>query len=465
MWPFKTSLFFLGFIAACVLSLAHPIVGVCNYMLVYLVNPDKMWWGKPLAPLGIRYSLTAGVCLILGMVISSGRVPKTRAFVLTWEVLLILFAVTVGISSLIGTGTSDYGMVLLDKSFKMTIFLVCLSRMASVERNYRVVLWTLVIGSLVIGYDAFNAPSDDFANGRLNFVGGPDFRESSGLAAHMAATLPLIGAVFVTTRSWRWRIIPLVAGILTVNTVVQCRTRSAFVGLIAGACVALILAPRTRRIRVYSLLVVGALGLGLLADNRFWNRMSTMTDARRFDRDTTIQSRLELWTIAASMFFDHPLGVGIGQFRQTSRQYASGGFQHAFTQPHRVTHNSYLLCATELGIQGVLILMAILAVSVHRALRCFRLAVYSDDPHAARMLAYGSLIAVVIYAATSAFTDRLYTESFWWILTLPVCLDRALARQCIAREASEGLVDPADPETDGQVRYGETACPPHCALG
>lgn len=464
MWPIKTCLFFFGFAIACILTLAYPIVGVCNYMLVYLVNPDKMWWGKPLDPLGIRYSLTAGVCLILGMLISSNRVPKLRGFASTWEVLLILFAIIVGISSLIGTGTSDYGMVLLDKSYKMTVFLLCLARMSSNERNFRIVLWTLVVGSLVIGYDAFSAPSDDFANGRLNFVGGPDFRESSGLAAHMAAMLPLIGAVFVITKSWRWRLVAFFAGVLTVNTVVQCRTRSAFVGLMVGAGIAFIMAPRRRRTKVYALLAIAGVGLGLLADDRFWNRMSTMGDSKRFATDTTIQSRLELWTIAASMFFDHPLGVGVGQFRQTSREYVSDKFEHAFSQPHRVTHNSYLLCATELGIQGVLVFMAILAVSAHRALRSFRLAEYTRDPHATRMLAYGSLIAVVIYVATSAFTDRLYTESFWWVLSLPICLERALTRQVIAYEIADQESEVPDLAYDAELACDAAAYPAHRAF-
>lgn len=464
MWPIKTCVFFVGFFAACIFALAYPIVGVCNYMLVYLVNPDKMWWGKPLESLEIRYSLTAGICLLMGMFISSNRLPKLRGFAFTWEVLLVFFAVIVAISSLIGTGNSDYGMVLLDKSFKMTIFLICLARMASVWPNYRIVIWTLVIGSLVIGYDAFYAPSDDFANGRLNFVGGPDFRESSGLAAHMASTLPLIGALFVTTKSWRWKLVPLIAGVFTVNTIVQCRTRSAFVGLMVGAAVAVLLAPRKRRMRVYSLLLVGAIGAGFLVDDRFWNRMSTMTDSKRYDNDTTIQSRLELWTVAASMFFDHPLGVGVGQFRQTSHDYESDDFEHAFTQPHRVTHNSYLLCATELGIQGVLVLMAILAVSIHRGLRGLRLAAQADDPHAARMLAYGSLIAVVIYASTSAFTDRLYTESFWWILSLPICLERSLTRQVVAAETSY-LDEVEEPALASEGYYGATDYPAYSPFG
>jgi hypothetical protein len=34
MWPIKTNLFLGGFVAACLLSLAYPIVGVVNYLML-----------------------------------------------------------------------------------------------------------------------------------------------------------------------------------------------------------------------------------------------------------------------------------------------------------------------------------------------------------------------------------------------------------------------------------------------
>ena len=254
MWPIKTCLFFFGFIGACTLSVVYPLVGIINYMMVYLVNPNSMWWGRPLEPLGIRYSMAAAVCLILGMIVSVGRVPTSKVFFGDWMLLLILFVVIVMASGWASPELSSYSAVLSDKMVKMTIFLFCFVRMGSTRRNLKAILCTLVIGSLVIGYDAFMAPADDFIRGRLNFVGGADFRESSGLAAHMAAMLPLIAVVAFIQRHWLWRVTAVVAGVLTVNTIVQCRTRSAFVGLLCGGVVALLMAPRGVRVKVYAAL-------------------------------------------------------------------------------------------------------------------------------------------------------------------------------------------------------------------
>ncbi|NOX59585.1 MAG: hypothetical protein GXP29_12125 [Planctomycetes bacterium] len=434
-WPLKTSLFFVGFVCACGLSLVFPIVGIVNYMMVYQMHPGKMWWGQPLDSLGIRYSMTAAMCLILGMMLSGGRVPKARSFFGSWLLLVFAFTGIVLASFWTNRGASDYGTILADKMVKMTIFLVCLVRMGTTRRNFTIILWTFVAGTIVIGYDAFNAPTDDFADGRLNFVGGPDFRESSGLAVHMAAMLPLIAAMALTTKSKHLRLVALLAGVLAVNTIVQCRTRSAFVGLLAGGIVALLMVPRGWRLKTYASLAVGCIGAVSLADQHFWNRMDTIVRPSEYSDDGAIQSRIELWTVAGEMFLDHPFGVGVGRFKDSAARYDTGEYLHAFEEPGRVAHNSYLLCMTELGVQGVVVFGMLVCVVLLHLRRCVRLSGDSDEPHSARFLVYGCLLSVVIYLVSAAFTDRLYTESFWWILALPVCLEGALAREVAEQEA------------------------------
>ena len=54
---------------------------------------------------------------------------------------------------------------------------------------------------------------------------------------------------------------------------------------------------------------------------------------------------------------------------------------------------------------------------------------------------YGTLLSVVIYLVSAAFTDRLYTESFWWVLALPVCLEQALLNEVYAGNPLPELAD------------------------
>ncbi len=400
--------------------------------------------------------MTAAVCLIVGMIVSSGRVPKAKVFFGDWLILMFLFTIVVLTSCIVGVGSTNYGISLMDKMVKMTIFLVCFVRMGGTRRNFRLILWAMVFGSLMIGNDAYNANIDQFYEGRLNSVGGVDFRDSSGLAAHLASMLPLIGVILLTTRQWMWRAPALIAAVLTVNTIVLCRTRSAFVGLLAGVVVAIFLAPRRRRGVIYGAMCLGLAGAFYLTDGHFWNRMQTVLHPEQYNNDSAIQARVELWTTAGRMFMDHPLGVGIGQFKMVVERYDTGEFDHAFGLPRRVTHNTYLLCATELGFHGLLIFLLLIVVSLLKLRRCMVLAEDTDDPGEARLLTYGCLLSLTIYLVAAGFTDRLYTESLWWVAALPVCLERALAQEAEARSPSPVLArrEPVDLDLEWKPRPG-----------
>lgn len=460
MWPIKTCIFFAGFISSCGLSLLFPIIGIITYMMIYQLNPDDTWWGKPLEDMDVRLSLTAAVCMILGMLISSARVPKSRQVVGDWLFLLSTFTIIVLSSLWVGTGTTEYGDMLADKMVKMTIFLFCMVRMAGTTRNFRLVLWSFAIGTLYIGYEAYNASASDFADGRLNFIGGPDFRESSGLAVHMAAMLPLLGILFLSVKRWRWKALLVIAGILAVNTIVQCRTRSAFVGLIVGSIFAILLLPRRHRLKVSVSLIAAMIGMYSLADEHFWNRMQTIVGHETYAEEGAIQARIELWGAGWRMFLDHPFGVGIGQFKQAVENYNTGAELYAFSIPRRVTHNSYLLCMTELGIQGITVLFALFVLTFWKLRQCWHWSRTEGDSSPIKLYAYGCFVSIVIYSVAAAFTDRLYTESFWWVLALPTCLERAAARRYtdqfqlagednVEPELSADLELDIDPDEDG----------------
>jgi hypothetical protein len=80
------------------------------------------------------------------------------------------------------------------------------------------------------------------------------------------------------------------------------------------------------------------------------------------------------------------------------------------------------------------VLLALIMLSLYKLHRCARLARSCLHSSEARLLAYGCLLSMSIYLGAGAFTDRLYTESFWWILALPVCLESALRREVAVGE-------------------------------
>lgn len=457
MWPLKTILYFGFFWVTCAMALINPIWGLVNYMVVYQTDPTVTWWGAPLADLGIRYSFTAAACTFAGLALARKRVPVVRPGFGWWECGIVLIFSLACLSLIIGYGYSTGAQRDFSKLWKVLLFTLVLGRLAASRKNFNIVLWTLVIGSLYIGHDAYTAPARSFVLGRLDRIGGPDFSTTSGAAAHLSAMLPLIGAVFLTTRSFHLKALAAISAAFTVNAIVLCRTRSAFIGLSVGALVALLAAPRAKRYRIHVLLVTGALLAFSLTDDNFWKRMGTLTSAEALDNDLATTSRREIWATSLEIFIDHPMGIGVGNFQHVIGQY---NYKHR----KRSTHNSFVVCFVELGFQGGVVFLGLIVGSIVLIYRTARAADDCDDPLATKMLAYGLLISLVTYSVTALGTQRFYCESYWWVMVLPLALyrfvrvevqDRAAALAC--KPACEVAVEPEwdrDSDLVPELRYG-----------
>ncbi|UCC30334.1 MAG: O-antigen ligase family protein [Phycisphaerales bacterium] len=425
MWPLKTTLYFVLFWGACLMALVNPIWGVLNYMMTYQVHPKWTWWGAPLAALGMRFSLLAATFTIVGLLTGRKHVPQVRPFVSLWEVGVLILVASGALNLVIGHGYNSDSAYAFEKVWKMLLFVLILGRLATTRANLRLVIWTLVAGSLYVGYDAFTSPASAFYLGRLELVGGPDFSTTSGLAAHLAAVLPIIGAAFLTARRWRWRIFAVVAGALSVNTIILCRTRSAFIGLVAGVLTAVLMAPRARRYRIHCLLIGGAVIAFALTDDHFWNRMGTLTDREALAQDTATVGRSEIWLLSLRVLADNPQGVGPGNFPRVIGSYNPRYYK-------RSSHNTLLVCFTEFGIHGGIVFLLMVAGSLRFLFLSTRLADGTNHPTQTKLLAYGFLVAFVTYFVTGLGTERFYCESYWWILVLPLCLYRVVVREATA---------------------------------
>lgn len=440
MWPLKTIAYFGLFWFGCVAALFNPIWGVLNYILIYQTDPTDRWWGIPITDLGVRFSLLAAFTSMLGMLLARRKLPRFTPAFSTWEVGVVALFFVGLINVVIGVGFGATAQTEFDKFWKVLLFTLILGRICASRSNLLMVLWILVVGSLYLGYDAYTAPASSFVLGRLENIGGPDFSTTSGAAAHLSAMLPLIGAAFLIARDWKWKALAIFSGGLTVNAIIMCRTRSAFVGLLAGALVAVMVAPKARRFRIHALLVGGALMTFSLTDDNFWNRMGTMTDQQALESDLAAVSRREIWAAAIDMFVDHPLGIGVGNFVKVIGDYDPRHHK-------RSTHNSLVVCFVELGLQGGIIFLLLFAASLRYIYLSYLRSDFSRAPLETQMIAYGILISLVTYFVTALGTQRFYCESFWWVLAFPLCLHRIVEREAVeAIELVEEPVSATEPE-------------------
>jgi len=428
MWPLKTILYFFCFWAACIAALSNPIWGILNYMVAYQTDPTDAWWGLPLVDIGMRFSLIAAIFTVLGLFTGQRHVPTARPALSRWEWGVIALLMIGALNIQLGHGFGSTARTEFEKFWKVLVFTLILCRLGSRRDNLRMVLWCLVAGSLYLGWDAYHAPAWAFILGRLEMIGGPDFSTTSGAAAHLSAMLPLIGACFLIARNWKWKFFAAVAGGFTVNAIIMCRTRSAFIGLVVGTLVAFLVAPRARRFRIHAMLVAGLLMAFSLTDDNFWNRMNTLRDQELLDSDLATVSRREIWAASMHILADHPLGIGVGNFTQVIGQYDPRHYR-------RSTHNSLIVCFVELGVQGGIVFLIMVVGSLWMLYRAVRLSRNSPHRMETVFLAYGLLISFVTYFVTALGTQRFYCESFWWVLAMPLCLCRA-----VENEVREGFI-------------------------
>ena len=430
--PLRSIAFLLYFIGSSAGALAVPMLGVVCYIVLYHIFPQTTWWGVHLDFLGIRYSFVCGLCLLIGTTLNLNRQPLGRTFVhpLEWALLGMLMIFV--LSTMTGTPWDYQTARVLDKMAKVFLFTFMMSHVVTTRHRLWVFTLTLTVMSLYLGHEAKIAPIGSFIRNRLDGIGGPDFRESSSLAVHLFAMLPFL-AVVMRQPSLKWRVLAFLAACYSINAILLCQTRSAFVGGITAGILAVWYVPRRHRRWVVIMLILATIGGVILSDASFRDRMLTIATSAE-ERDASSQSRIEIWTVAWAMVKQNPWGVGIGHFMQEIGEYAEDP-----KLIYRDAHNSYVLCIGELGFVGRFAFLGILGLAWGTLSHANRRAKRGlADPDLFELIIFANRLSLVVFIVSSLFVSRLYTEGFWWLIMLPVCISRAVENE-IRVEAREDV--------------------------
>ncbi len=400
------------------------MIGIALYLLVYHLNPETQWWGDSVRALGLRTSFTVALATAVGMLVRRPRLTHgARQFPLPY-VLAIIFGLLALGSLVWGVGLSERGQYLAEKFTKILIILFILIRCVRTPQHYQLVIVAWLVGTAYVGYEVSGGAGQTLSGRLQRGVGGPDFETSSGLAAHLVATLPLAGAAFFMARTWWGRSFALVTGALLVNTIVATRTRSVLVGLGVMAATGVLSLPRGYRAKGLAAVVAGGLLAVQLTDPGWWRRMQTIS---HYQQDASATWRLTLWKAAYAMACDHPLGIGVGNFHHKVMEYVPG-----LTEV-RSAHNTLMACLAELGWPGLLVFVSILIISLLRLGRLRALARRLPEQVEVRLfrwparfhLAWHAVAlrtALLGYLACGMFTTRLFTEGLWLLVGLGMCL-------------------------------------------
>jgi len=422
----KTSILFLAvFAAICLATLITPMAGVIGYILHYHIAPEMQWWGRQFSG-DIRFSATLAGLTVISILLHYPSLRFGNSSLTRHEKLILLFLGMVWLSLLVGVHheTSSRAGGEVDppevKLAKVILFAMVITHVVTDFRKLKILMWVLLAGAFYLGVRAYTAsPAKFVTGGRLEFIGGPDFHDANALAGHFALLIPIIAVLFVRS-GLLGKAVSLVAGVFVVNGLILTRSRGAFVAVAGGMLAALLMAPQGRRKTVLIGLIFVAAGFLRLTDPSFRERASTIA-APAEQRDISVQSRLDIWQGSLTILAKHPLGVGAGNFpaeiSQVVPQYA-----------RKDAHSTFVLCYTELGIQGFIVLILVIVAACKTLWTVHKSAAAAPPELRADLtwIGYGLAVSLVIVLVRGLTMSRLYTESTWWVLALPVCLLRAM---------------------------------------
>ncbi len=142
--------------------------------------------------------------------------------------------------------------------------------------------------------------------------------------------------------------------------------------------------------------------------------------------------RLQLWSVSVKIFADHPwFGVGLWNFPKYMHRYLPPGVDLDFVVPH----NTYLEVAVELGSVGLLLFVALLALSLWNLGRMRRAAIAAKDAYYSALT--GSLSSGLVgFGVAALFLSAKHAKVFWFAVFLSACM-RAAAGAVAARRKRE----------------------------
>jgi putative inorganic carbon (HCO3(-)) transporter len=308
-----------------------------------------------------------------------------------------------------GTALSGAGRLVLD------MILIPIAFSALREREHAVwVVGAFVLGAVISGaYGLVSATATSGMDaGRLTGTVG----EANGEATVLAAALPMaVSLIGVARNSARLKLASIIAVVLLFASLVDTLSREGLVSLGAVLVGAVVFGGRWRR-KAAVLLVVGVtitVGYYAFLASPAARQRVTMTDT---------SGRSSLWTVAGRVITAHPLlGVGNDNFILVSHSYINrpGAIQalYVITTP-KLTHNTFLEAAANLGIPGLLTLLAVLGWCVGSAVRAAWIFQRLGDP-AMELASRAVVLGVVAVLVSDFFVASGYAKYLW--IPLAIC--------------------------------------------
>lgn len=230
----------------------------------------------------------------------------------------------------------------------------------------------------------------------------PNYMHPNSFTGMALGTIPFVLYLFPIVPKWL-KLILAVQFVFACNIILHTGSRTGYVAFFIMLFVWLM--KSQKKILIGSIAIIALLIAVQYIDNQYIARFNTMFTGTEIEGNSMGARKLIL-SDAIDIFFENPLGVGVGAF-PAIRMAKFGRFQD--------THNLYLEIATNLGAQGLIVFMLLI-------LKCFHLIgvlkrKFFDDVDSKLLIAVidALFLFLILRLSLGMFGMDLY-EIYWWFV-------------------------------------------------
>jgi O-antigen ligase len=374
---------------------------------------------------GATLAKPVGVVLIVSWLLSLAS-ERTRSRLLFRDQPLLSASVLAflvwAIASLVWA--VDPGAALSDASRLVQVVLLMFVTYSAVRttRHLNVLMWSFLVGAAASA--VYSLASGTYGDeGRLSGIFDPNF-----FAAELVAAMLFAGFMLaLPRRAWTRLVLLGFLGIYAVAFVLT-ESRGGLIALGAALIAASVLAGPVRARAIATVLVVSAFATVYYA---------SIAPTKIRERITNVSAqasagRADEWKIALEIASDRPLlGAGLGNFTVVEPAYATQNINLLrinYALRFRLeTHNTYLNLLSELGIVGLGLFVALLALVAGVAMKGVRALGRLADVEG-EILARGLICGTIGTLVAYIFLSGQYEKQLWLLLGLLAAIP-TLARQ------------------------------------
>jgi O-antigen ligase len=417
----------------CLGALYRPAIGAIGYYGFVLLQPEWNWrWSLPK---DFQYQKYIAIATLLGLLINGLRGNR-------WPLNAKIAGV--GLTGFIGLAFlsaqfsiwPDASVFYLDILWKIVLLAVVSVHVLDSARPLQILAW---VATLAQGYNAYQINLDYFQRGYCLYA-MQSWGDNGDNNLYSILTVPLIGlsaGLMLCSRPLWQKLLAGAIFTLQMHQIMLMESRGCMLGCLAMAPLLLWLMPKT--VVNWSAVVTAFVLGGALAGPPVVKEF-TSSFKQEGERDSSAESRFQLWKAGAAITGDYPL-LGVGPYAGQRLVPQYGGFP----SDRKALHNLVFEISTGCGIPAVMLYLSFFATAWWASWQGLHSGASRRPPEWACAIYIAAAGGLPGYFVASMFSSGALLESSYMVAAM------ALATTCVlARDQLDSL----SPEFSDEITIG-----------